>query len=240
MDEHKILALIKKAQAWDLNAKQDIILEFYHPVEQIAKAVARIWVDFMDLIGEWLLWVEHAIMNYNAPDTNIFWNYARYRVRKKMFDFITSRQSIIQKPKDFVADHQRYIRCYTDFFNEVGRDPTLQELKAMLGWWDKKFNSFTSILTNKQPDRFIGDADPSNYEPAVDFQLDDFETKFQKELIHGFINTTNNPNERIILTFRLEGRTLAYIGQQLGISHERVRQVLDTCFKKLKRMYAWN
>gem|GEM_PF-2497124 len=59
-------------------------------------------------------------MNYNLPNTNIFWHYARYRVRKKMFDFITSRQSIIQKPKDFVADHQRYIRCYTDFFNEVG------------------------------------------------------------------------------------------------------------------------
>jgi RNA polymerase sigma factor (sigma-70 family) len=68
--------------------------------------------------------------------------------------------------------------------------------------------------------------------------MDDFESKFQREFIHKYINTTNNHNEKIILTLRLEGRTLADIGQQIGVSHERVRQVLDKCFKKLKRMYA--
>jgi len=240
MDEHKILVLINKAQAWHIDAKQEIILEFYHPVEQIAKTIAKIWVNYMDLVDEWLLWVEHAIMNYNAPGTNVFWNYARYRVRKRMFNFIISRQSIIQKPKDFVADHQRYIRCYTDFFNEVGRYPTLNELKIILGRWDKKFNSFISILTDRQSIGSSDDISQETLEPSVEFQMDELETIFQREFIHKYINTTNNHNEKIILTLRLEGKTLTDIGQQIGVSHERVRQVLDKCFKKLKRMYAWD
>ena len=212
-------------------------------VVAIAKDYRNLGLSFPDLIQEGNLGLIRAVEKFDHRRGFKFSTYAVWWIRQALVRAIQNHSRTIRLPSHVHDRLQRSQRVRAELTGKLGREPTPQELAPALGTdadalealdrFSREAISLESSVagTEKRLEDFV--PDPGSEAP--DGGIDD--DRMRIGVGHLIGNLTDR--EQLILRLRYglsgeEEHTLEQIGQSLGLSRERVRQLEARALKKLR------
>jgi len=212
-------------------------------VVAIAKDYRNLGLSFPDLIQEGNLGLIRAVEKFDHRRGFKFSTYAVWWIRQALVRAIQNHSRTIRLPSHVHDRLQRSQRVRAELTGKLGREPTPQELAPALGTdadalealdrFSREAISLESSVagTEKRLEDFV----PDRGSEAPDGGIDD--DRMRIGVGHLIGNLTDR--EQLILRLRYglsgeEEHTLEQIGQSLGLSRERVRQLEARALKKLR------
>jgi RNA polymerase primary sigma factor len=212
-------------------------------VVAIAKDYRNLGLSFPDLIQEGNLGLIRAVEKFDHRRGFKFSTYAVWWIRQALVRAIQNHSRTIRLPSHVHDRLQRSQRVRAELTGKLGRDPTAAELAPALGTDLEAIESLDRLSreaislessvagTEKRLEDFVADA--TNDSPDGDLDSDRMRSGV------GALIGILTPREQLILRLRYglgaeEEHTLEQIGQSLGLSRERVRQLEARALKKLR------
>ncbi|MEN8180933.1 MAG: sigma-70 family RNA polymerase sigma factor [Myxococcota bacterium] len=212
-------------------------------VVAIAKDYRNLGLSFPDLIQEGNLGLIRAVEKFDHRRGFKFSTYAVWWIRQALVRAIQNHSRTIRLPSHVHDRLQRSQRVRAELTGKLGRDPTAAELAPELGTDLDALESLDRLSreaislessvagTEKRLEDFVSDA--ATESPDGDLDTDRLRTGV------GALIGNLTPREQLILRLRYglgaeEEHTLEQIGQSLGLSRERVRQLEARALKKLR------
>lgn len=221
-------------------------------VTSIAKKYLNRGLDLEDLIQEGSQGLLKAISKYDYSLKNKFSTYATWWIRQAITRSIADQARIIRIPVHMVETINKMIKCERKLVQELGRDPTIEELceemgGSMAGLTPKKISYIKKI--NIDPvslDKPVGHDEESQF---VDFVQDNdiispeanIENELLLEQIDEIFKKVLNDKEEQIIRMRYglppyeKAYTLEEIGERFNFTHERTRQIESKVLRTLKQ-----
>ena len=224
-------------------AKQTFVSHNLRLVVKLAMQYRKMSVPFMDLIQEGNLGLIRAVEKFDYRRGFMFSTYAVWWIRQAIMRVIQNQSRTVRAPSHIWERQVRYRRIEADLRRRLGRGPLREELaEAMelpVDEIDRVVATMAPIKSTHAPipgtDALTLDdslADESVRDPIE--EIDD--VQMRREV--GRILNALSPRERRIveLRFGLKGNvaTLAEIGDEIGISRERVRQLEGRALMRLR------
>jgi RNA polymerase sigma factor (sigma-70 family) len=212
-------------------------------VVAIAKDYRNLGLSFPDLIQEGNLGLIRAVEKFDHRRGFKFSTYAVWWIRQALVRAIQNHSRTIRLPSHVHDRLQRSQRVRAELTGKLGRDPTLQELAPALGTDAESLESLDRLSreaislessvagTEKRLEDFVADSTASVPDGGIDADR-------MRSGVGALIGCLT-PREQLILRLRYglggeEEHTLEQIGQSLGLSRERVRQLEARALKKLR------
>lgn len=250
VSEHELISpekeieLGKRAQAGDEDAVMELARANLRFVISVAKKYQNRGVSLADLIQEGNVGLVTAARKFD-PDQGVkFISYAVWWIRQAILASLANHGRSVRVPLNRASDLARIFRERERLKQELGRDPTLEEVAEAA---DLKPNIVRQLQTLNSAevrlDAPIGDSDDSYL--VERFVLDeaeepeeDVEDRLLAEQINRALDQLNPRDAKVVrLYFGLDGgetHTLEEIGNMLGVTRERVRQLRDRALKRLR------
>lgn len=236
-----------KAKAGDKKALETLVKCNLRFVLTIAREYQYGNVDIEDLINEGNIGLIKAVERYDSTKGFKFISYAVWWVRQSIMQYIYENGNMVRLPINKINVIGKVNKASEQLFHSLDREPTSEELQAFTNFSADEIKS-TYIDTNKcfsidQPISEDGESQLVDIIPGE--TLEDIEGKMNGESLKHEINSVLNTltdREIKILNFYFglngsEEMSLKEIGDSLGLTNERVRQVKELALKKL-RMYG--
>ena len=212
-------------------------------VVAIAKDYRNLGLSFPDLIQEGNLGLIRAVEKFDHRRGFKFSTYAVWWIRQALVRAIQNHSRTIRLPSHVHDRLQRSQRIRAELTGKLGREPTPAELAPALGTdtealeaLDRLSREAISLESNVAgTEKRLEDFVPDPLSAAPDGGIDDDRMRSGVGTLIG----TLTPREQLILRLRYglggeEEHTLEQIGQSLGLSRERVRQLEARALKKLR------
>jgi RNA polymerase primary sigma factor len=212
-------------------------------VVAIAKDYRNLGLSFPDLIQEGNLGLIRAVEKFDHRRGFKFSTYAVWWIRQALVRAIQNHSRTIRLPSHVHDRLQRSQRIRAELTGKLGREPTPAELAPALGTdtealeaLDRLSREAISLESNVAgTEKRLEDFVPDPMSSAPDGGIDDDRMRSGVGTLIG----TLTPREQLILRLRYglggeEEHTLEQIGQSLGLSRERVRQLEARALKKLR------
>jgi RNA polymerase primary sigma factor len=212
-------------------------------VVAIAKDYRNLGLSFPDLIQEGNLGLIRAVEKFDHRRGFKFSTYAVWWIRQALVRAIQNHSRTIRLPSHVHDRLQRSQRVRAELTGKLGREPTPGELAPALGTdtdsleaLDRLSREAISLESNVAgTEKRLEDFVPDQGALAPDGGIDDDRMRSGV----GHLIGTLTPREQLILRLRYglageEEHTLEQIGQSLGLSRERVRQLEARALKKLR------
>ncbi len=240
----KEIELGRRAQAGDEDAVMELARANLRFVISVAKKYQNRGVSLADLIQEGNVGLVTAARKFD-PDQGVkFISYAVWWIRQAILAALANQGRSVRVPLNRASDLARIFRERERLKQELGRDPTLEEvaeaadLKPAIVRQLQTLNSAEVRL-----DAPIGDSDDSYLVERfvldeADEPEEDVEDRLLAEQIDRALEALNPRDAKVVrLYFGLDGgetHTLEEIGNMLGVTRERVRQLRDRALKRLR------
>ncbi len=212
-------------------------------VVAIAKDYRNLGLSFPDLIQEGNLGLIRAVEKFDHRRGFKFSTYAVWWIRQALVRAIQNHSRTIRLPSHVHDRLQRSQRVRAELTGKLGREPTPAELAPALGTDTESLEALDRLSreaislesnvagTEKRLEDFVPDATADRPDGGID---DD-----RMRMGVGSLIGSLTPREQLILRLRYglggeEEHTLEQIGQSLGLSRERVRQLEARALKKLR------
>jgi RNA polymerase sigma factor (sigma-70 family) len=212
-------------------------------VVAIAKDYRNLGLSFPDLIQEGNLGLIRAVEKFDHRRGFKFSTYAVWWIRQALVRAIQNHSRTIRLPSHVHDRLQRSQRVRAELTGKLGRDPTPAELAPALGSdtdsleaLDRLSREAISLESNVAgTEKRLEDFVPDQGASLPDGRIDDDRMRTGVGTLIGALT----PREQLILRLRYglageEEHTLEQIGQSLGLSRERVRQLEARALKKLR------
>ena len=212
-------------------------------VVAIAKDYRNLGLSFPDLIQEGNLGLIRAVEKFDHRRGFKFSTYAVWWIRQALVRAIQNHSRTIRLPSHVHDRLQRSQRVRAELTGKLGRDPTPAELAPALGSdtdsleaLDRLSREAISLESNVAgTEKRLEDFVPDQGASLPDGGIDDDRMRTGVGTLIGALT----PREQLILRLRYglageEEHTLEQIGQSLGLSRERVRQLEARALKKLR------
>jgi len=236
-------AAVEDAQDQMTAVKNRFIEHNLKLVVAIAKDYRNLGLSFPDLIQEGNLGLIRAVEKFDHRRGFKFSTYAVWWIRQALVRAIQNHSRTIRLPSHVHDRLQRSQRVKAELTGKLGREPTPQELAPALGTDEEALEALDRLSreaislessvagTEKRLEDFV--ADPLSRRP--DGGIDDDRMRLGVGHLIGALTD----REQLILRLRYglggeEEHTLEQIGQYLGLSRERVRQLEARALKKLR------
>jgi RNA polymerase sigma factor (sigma-70 family) len=235
----------QRALALQDEAKQTFVTHNLRLVVKLAMQYRRMGVPFMDLIQEGNLGLIRAVEKFDHRRGFMFSTYAVWWIRQAIMRVIQNHSRTVRSPSHVWERQVRFRRVEQDLTRRLGREPMRDELAEALGIGleevDRLVTTMAPIRSTHAPlpgtdDLRLEDAlsDDCGRDPVDGIDRDEV----QREV--GELLSCLSPRERKIveLRFGLKGEpvaTLAEIGERIGISRERVRQLEGRALTRLRQ-----
>ena len=238
------IELGKRAQAGDEDAVQRLVRANLRFVISVAKKYQNRGVSLIDLIQEGNVGLVTAARKFD-PDQGVkFISYAVWWIRQAILSSLANQGRAVRVPLNRASDLARIFRERERLKQELRRDPTPEELAEAAKLTPETVAQLQTLNAAEiRLDAPIGDSDDSQLverfisEEASEPEMA-VEERMLSEQIERALDTLTPRDARVLrLYFGLEGgreHTLEEIGNMLGVTRERVRQLRDRALKRLR------
>src|SRR5579885_644656 len=243
------IELAQRIEAGDMDAMQHFILANLRLVVNIAKKYQGPGFSLLDLIQEGNIGLMRAVQKFDWRRGFRFSTYATWWIRQAITRALAERSRTIRLPI-LMGQAITKVRDATERLTQkLGRDPTEEEVAHELGVTvselDEMLRSSAAPVSLETPvgedeTDVLGDLLPD--ENAVAPEERAFERTLKEEANHALEETLSH-RERLVLQLRFglgDGQVepLEKIGEQLGLTRERVRQIENEALRKLRSAAA--
>ena len=237
-------AVARRVREGDEAAIHELVTKNLRFVISVAKKYQHRGIALVDLIGEGNLGLLTAARKFD-PDHGVkFISYAVWWIRQAILSAIARHGRPVRVPLNRTADLARVIRSTESLRQELGREPTAEEVSGATGLAVDMVQSLAAL--NAADLRLDAPVSADGDQAALDrfsatAQGDAEEEVMQRFLtaeIRAALATLSSRDARVLtLYFGLDGgeeHTLEEIGELFGITRERVRQLRDRALRRLR------
>ena len=241
-EESRLAALIQKG---DKEARSQMIRANLRLVVKIAHDYSNFGLPLLDLISEGNIGLMKAIERFDPAKGAKLSTYSAWWIKQSIKRGLANQSKIIRLPVHLVDKISKMRKVSTQMSEELGRDPTDDELAEEIGISRSKISQLKSAAAKPASlDAPVSEEDTTAFGEMV--QDDDSQTPYELLRDKNWRNEMNNilsvldEREKVIISSRyglggIKPRTLDWVGKKLGVTRERIRQLQNTALTKLRR-----
>jgi RNA polymerase primary sigma factor len=237
--------LARKIKRGDANARAHMVRANLRLVVKIARDYQSLGLPLLDLISEGNIGLMKAVERFDPKKGGKLSTYAAWWIKQSIKRALANQSKTIRLPVHLVDKISKIRRVAVQMSEELGREPTDDELAEEIGMSSAKVAALkTAAIRPASLDAPIGDDDSTEFGEIVgDAEAQDpFELLRDKDLrdeVGDLLDVLDERERKIINSrFGLDGqkpKTLEEVGEKFGVTRERIRQLQNIALTKMRR-----
>jgi len=244
-EEIKLAARIKRG---DNKARSLMVRSNLRLVVKIARDYQSFGLPLLDLISEGNIGLMKAVERFDPKKGGKLSTYAAWWIKQSIKRALANQSKTIRLPVHLVDKISKMRRVSVQMTEELGREPTDDELAEEIGLSPSKVSQLkTAAIRPASLDAPVGDDDSTEFGELVgDSEAQNpFELLRDKDLrdeVGDLLGLLDDRERRIINSrFGLDGgkpKTLEEVGVKFGVTRERIRQLQNIALSKLRKAFG--
>lgn len=204
-----------------------------------------VYAESDELLQECFIGLHNAVWHYEE-EKGSFGSYAFYWYKESIMRFLENGGFIVRLPAYLRYKIWKYKKCVDELYKIFGRNPTDEEVSDYMNIDGSELQNIKNhnfemlsldapMENGEEKETLLSDTVISDYN-LENTVLDDIYAQYEKEVIWGICKRYMDDTESTVLcNYYKQGKTQVQIAKELGISHQRVRQIHQNALRKMRR-----